>query len=206
MPEEVITNAQNQAVEPANTQEATQTATNTQNNAVEASSPKETQFVEQKPQEPSLTLDSYKDIGLEEYRDFMDLNEDGVKEFKQFGVDNKISPQAMKALVEWSVKTMKGQQESFKKMQEGWQAENAKKYGENLKNVQTNVGRVLADFDKSGSFANLLKDAGAEQHPATLEFLNSLADVLLEKGSINPNASPEGKEMTLEDMYKIKSN
>ena len=158
------------------------------------------------PQEPVITLDSYKDIGLEEYKEFMELNDEGVKEFKQFGVDNKIAPEALKALVNWSVKTLKGQQEAFKKTQESWKAENAKKYGENLKNVQTNVGRVLADFDKSGNFANLLQAAGASEHPATLEFLNSLADVLLEKGSVNPNASPEGKDVSLEDMYKPKTN
>ena len=105
-----------------------------------------------------------------------------------------------------SMTELKKQKEAYAKTLEGWRAENAKKYGDNLKNVQTNVGRVLAQIDKSGNFANLLKNAGAEEHPATLEFLSAIGDVLLEKGSVNPNATVQGKEFTLEDMYKPKTN
>ena len=203
MPEETNTNTPNTPQDAPQTNPATPTATDTQTPAVEPNKPQETQPEPAKP-EPELTLDSYKDIGLQEYSEVMDLNEEGVKQFKQFGVDNKIPPAGLKAIVDWSVKTIKAQNEAFAKVQEGWRQENAKKYGENLKNVQTNVGRVLADYDKSGNFAKLLQDAGAQDNPATLEFLNAVADVLLEKSSVNPNATAEGKPFTLEDIYKPK--
>jgi len=154
------------------------------------------------PTEPVLTLDSYKDLDSSDFVTEAGIEAEGLTSFKQMGLDNKISPEALKAVAKWSLDNIKAQQESFAKVQEGWKAENEKKYGGNLKNVKTNVGRVLADFDKAGTFASLLKDAGAEENPAVLEFLNSVADAVLEKSSINPNASAEGKDVTLEDMYK----
>lgn len=155
--------------------------------------------------EPELTLDSYKDLGTDEFKDVFTFEADGLKAFKEIGLKYKVSPEAMKELTVWSLKEAKRQQEDFKATQEQWRKENAEKYGDNLKNVKTNVGRVLAQMDKSGEFANLLKDAGAEEHPATLAFLSAIGDVLLEKGSVNPNATIQGKEMTLEDMYKPKN-
>lgn len=154
------------------------------------------------PAEPVLTLESYKDLDSSDFVTEAGIKAEGLTSFKQLGLDNKISPEALKAVAKWSLDNIKAQQEEFAKVQAAWKAENEKKYGENLKNVKTNVGRVLADFDKAGTFANLLKDAGAEENPAVLEFLNTVADAVLEKGSINPNASPEGREPTLEDMYK----
>ncbi len=154
------------------------------------------------PTEPALTLESYKDLDSSDFVTEAGIEAEGLTSFKQLGLDNKISPDALKAVAKWSLDNIKAQQAEFAKVQAAWKAENEKKYGENLKNVKTNVGRVLADFDKAGTFASLLKDAGAEENPAVLEFLNSVADAVLEKGSINPNASPEGREPTLEDMYK----
>lgn len=159
---------------------------------------------EQVAKEPELTIDSYKDLNLTGYEEIADLSKADLESFKQMGLKNKLAPEALQAIANWSLDNLKAQKEAFAKIQEGWREENAKKYGDNLKNVKTNVGRVLADFDKSGTFANLLKDAGAEEHPATLEFLSAIGDVLLEKGSVNANATIQGKEMSLEDMYKTK--
>lgn len=201
MPEEANTNTQTTtpAAEPANTAASEPAATQTSATTEPAKSQ------EPASAEPELTVDSYKDLGLDQFADEFHFAEDGLKAFKELGVKNKISPEAMKALSIWSMSEIKRQKEEFAKTQEEWRAENAKKYGENLKNVQTNVGRVLAQIDKSGNFANLLKAAGAEEHPATLEFLSAIGDIVLEKGSINPNATIQGKEMSLEDMYRSKN-
>ena len=198
MPEEV-TNTQTTEPNTADAQATTQTATQTTTQEPAAATEPA------KTAEPELTVDSYKDLGLDQFADEFHFAEDGLKAFKELGVKNKISPEAMKALSIWSMSEIKRQKEEFAKTQEEWRAENVKKYGENLKNVQTNVGRVLAQMDKSGNFANLLKAAGAEEHPATLEFLSAIGDVILEKGSINPNATIQGKEMSLEDMYRSKN-
>lgn len=178
------------ATEPAATQTPAQTTT------------EPAPAAKQEPAAPELSLESYKDLDSSDFVTEAGLEAEGLTSFKQMGLDNKISPDALKAVAKWSLDNIKAQQEAFAKVQASWKAENEKKYGENLKNVKTNVGRVLADFDKAGTFANLLKDAGAEENPAVLEFLNSVADAVLEKGSINPNASPEGRDVTLEDMYK----
>lgn len=208
MPEEANTSAQasqTAATEPAaaatQTTEPAATATQT----AEPAKAQEPAATEPAKTEPELTIDSYKDLGLDAFKDAVEINEEGLKAFKELGVKNKISPEALKAIAEWSLGETKKQQDDFKAMQESWRKANAEKYGDNLKNVQTNVGRVLAQMDKSGEFAALLKDAGAEEHPATLAFLSAIGDVLLEKGSVNPNATIQGKEFTLEDMYKPKN-
>lgn len=151
-------------------------------------------------QEPELTIDSYKE--LDSFDPEYELDAESMKAFKEVGLKNKIPPAALKAVAEWSLGEVKKQQEAFAKQKEAWREENAKKYGDNLKNVKTNVGRVLADFDKSGEFAKVLQSAGVEDNPAALEFLAAVGDAVLEKGSVNPNASAEGKDVTLEDMYK----
>lgn len=198
------TNTPNTPVEPSNAQPATPVAQEPQTPATEPNKGQEAQPANTQPAEPVYTLDSYKDLDNADFLVEAGLEKDDLTSFKQLGVNNKLSPEALKAVAKWSLDNIKEQREAFAKVQEGWRQENAKKYGDNLKNVKTNVGRVLADFDKSGNFAKLLQDAGAEENPATLEFLNGLADVLLEKGSVNPNASPEGKPFTLEDIYKPK--
>ena len=70
-----------------------------------------------------------------------------------------------------------------------WVQENQAKYGDNLKNVETNCSRVLAELDKEGKFKELLATAGVEKHPATLGFLKTIGDLYLEKPSVNPNAT-----------------
>lgn len=70
-----------------------------------------------------------------------------------------------------------------------WAQENQAKYGDNLKNVETNCSRVLAELDKEGKFKELLATAGVEKHPATLGFLKTIGDLYLEKASVNPNAT-----------------
>ena len=203
---ETNNNTPNQPVDASQTQPATNVAKEPQTPATEPSKAQEPQPAAQQPAEPVLTLDSYKDLDNVDFIKEAGLEANDLTSFKQLGLNNKLSPEALKAVAKWSLDNIKEQQAAFAKIQEQWKAENAKKYGDNLKNVKTNVGRVLADFDKSGNFAKLLQDAGAEENPATLEFLNAISDVVLEKGSINPNASPEGKEMTLEDMYRKNQN
>lgn len=73
--------------------------------------------------------------------------------------------------------------------QNRWAAENQAKYGDNLKNVETNCSRVLAELDKDGKFKELLATAGVSGHPATLGFLKTIGDLYLEKASVNPNAT-----------------
>ena len=154
------------------------------------------------PKTDEYTVESYKDLLDSDTIEEFELTEDNLKSFKELGVKNHISPDTLKAIAAWSLDNVRKQNEEMAKVKEQWAKANQEKYGDNLKNVKTNVGRVLADMDKSGQFASLLKHVGAEEHPATLEFLSAIGDVLLEKGSVNPNATIQGKEMSLEDMYK----
>lgn len=203
MPEEMNNNTPNTAQNASEPVAGTTGTPATQTNATEPSTVQQTQTEPAaQPQEPVYTLDSYKELDTSDFVTEVGVEAKDLQAFKQMGLDNKISPEALKAVAKWSLDNIKSQQEAFKKVQEQWQQENVKKYGDNLKNVKTNVGRVLADYDKSGKFATLLKDAGAEENPATLEFLSSLADVLLEKASVNPNATIGEKPFSLEDMYK----
>ena len=148
------------------------------------------------------TIDSYKDLLDQQMIEEFDLTDGNLAEFKELGVKNHIPPATLKAIAAWSLENVRKQNEHIEKVHEEWRKQNEEKYGENLKNVKTNVGRVLADMDKTGQFASLLKNVGAEEHPATLAFLSAIGDVLLEKGSVNPNATIQGKEMSLEDMYR----
>ena len=148
------------------------------------------------------TVDSYKDLLDADTIEEFDLTDGNLAEFKELGVKNHIPPATLKAIAAWSLENVRKQNEHIEKVHAEWRKQNEEKYGENLKNVKTNVGRVLADMDKTGQFASLLKDVGAEEHPATLAFLSAIGDVLLEKGSVNPNATIQGKEMSLEDMYR----
>ena len=71
-----------------------------------------------------------------------------------------------------------------------------------LKNVKTNAGRVLAELDKSGKFKEFLELAGAANAPATLGFLKEVGDRVLEKASVNPSATTTPTMKELEDFYK----
>lgn len=152
--------------------------------------------------EEEYTVDSYKDLLDADTIEEFDLTDGNLAEFKELGVKNHIPPATLKAIASWSLENVRKQNEHIEKVHEEWRKQNEAKYGENLKNVKTNVGRVLADMDKTGQFASLLKDVGAEEHPATLAFLSAIGDVLLEKGSVNPNASVQGEDLSLEYMYR----
>ena len=189
--------AATQTAEPAEKpQEAAETAQQTQPEQKEAAKAAE------KPAVEEYTVDSYKDLLDSDTIEEFELTEDNLKSFKELGVKNHISPDTLKAIAAWSLDNVRKQNEAMEKVKEEWAKANQEKYGDNLKNVKTNVGRVLADMDKSGQFASLLKHVGAEEHPATLEFLSAIGDVLLEKGSVNPNATIQGPEMSLEYMYR----
>lgn len=108
---------------------------------------------------------------------------------KQFNM----SADAVKALVQLDLNNLQAQSIAEGKIlqdaQAKWQQENQAKYGDNLKNVETNCSRVLAELDKEGKFKELLATVGAEKHPATLGFLKTIGDLYLEKPSVNPNAT-----------------
>lgn len=199
--------AQTAATE-APTQEAATTTAEPAKEAVEsaekAEPAKETAEpkAEEKQAVEEYTVDSYKDLVDQQMIEEFDLTDGNLAEFKELGVKNHIPPATLKAIAAWSLENVRKQNEHIEKVHAEWRKQNEEKYGENLKNVKTNVGRVLADMDKTGQFASLLKDVGAEEHPATLAFLSAIGDVLLEKGSVNPNATIQGKEMSLEDMYR----
>ena len=124
-----------------------------------------------------------------------------LKSFKEIAKANNLSPEAAKSIVELQVNAAKKQVEDFKALQASWEAQNKSTYGDNLKNVETNCSRVLAELDKDGKFKELLALAGAEKHPATLGFLKNIGELLLEKESVNPNAtvSTDDEEVDLEN-------
>lgn len=168
-----------------------------QDKAEEASDEKKT---EEKEEASELTLESYGDLGLVEEGD-VKISQELQAAFKETALKHKISPEAAKEIAEVQYSFMKKEKEAFYNLQKEWDKKNAETYGDNLKNIQTNCGRVLEEYDKSGKFKELLELAGATSHPATLEFLKTVGDVLLEKPSINPNATAPVKEATLEDFY-----
>lgn len=155
---------------------------------------------EEKEEARELTLESYGDLGLVEEGD-VKISQELQKSFKEVALKHKISIEAAKEIAAVQYSFVKKEREAYTAMQKSWEKEISDTYGDNLKNVQTNCGRVLAEYDKSGKFQEFLKIAGAENHPATLEFLKSVGDVLLEKPSINPSATAPVKEARLEDFY-----
>lgn len=163
----------------------------------EASDEKKT---EEKSEDRELTIESYGDLGLVEEGD-VKISQELQKSFKEVALKHKISIEAAKEIAAVQYSFVKKEREAYTAMQKSWEKEISDTYGDNLKNVQTNCGRVLAEYDKSGKFQEFLKIAGAENHPATLEFLKSVGDVLLEKPSINPSATAPVKEARLEDFY-----
>lgn len=115
---------------------------------------------------------------------------DGLKDIaKQFNMPLD----AVKALVSLDLTNTAAERMAEDKLvadaQAKWAEENKAKYGDNLKNVETNCSRVLAELDKDGKFKELLATAGVSGHPATLGFLKTIGDLYLEKASVNPNAT-----------------
>lgn len=197
-----------------NTQTATTTADTTQTPAAEPNNPATgaatqtnpaeptTQTTEpDKTKEPELKIEDYGDLGLVE-EEGVKLDANLQKSFKALCLENKIPVEAAKKVAKLQFDTLKKQHDDFVNMQKSWEEENTKTYGENLKNVKTNAGRVLAELDKSGKFKEFLELAGAANAPATLGFLKEVGDRVLEKGSINPSATTTPTMKELEDFYK----
>lgn len=197
-----------------NTQAATTTTDTTQTSATKPNNPATgaatqtnpaeptTQATEPaKAQEPELKIEDYGDLGLVE-EEGVKLDANLQKSFKELCLENKIPVEAAKKVAKLQYDTLKKQHDDFVNMQKSWEEENTKTYGENLKNVKTNAGRVLAELDKSGKFKEFLELAGAANAPATLGFLKEVGDRVLEKSSVNPSATTTPTMKELEDFYK----
>lgn len=197
-----------------NTQAATTTADNTQTPATEPNKPTTgdaTQTTPAEPttqttepdntQEPELKLEDYGDLGLVE-EEGVKLDANLQKSFKELCLENKVPVEAAKKIAKLQYDAIKKQHDDFAALQQSWETENTKTYGDNLKNVKTNAGRVLAELDKSGKFREFLELAGATNAPATLGFLKEVGDRVLEKGSVNPSATTTPTMKELEDFYK----
>ena len=196
------------------TQTATTTADVTQTPATEPNNPttgdamqtttaeSTTQTTEPaKAQEPELKLEDYGDLGLVE-EEGVKIDANLQKSFKELCLENKIPVETAKKVAKLQFDAIKKQHDDFVALQKSWEEENTKTYGENLKNVKTNAGRVLAELDKSGKFKEFLELAGAANAPATLGFLKEVGDRVLEKASVNPSATTTPTMKELEDFYK----
>lgn len=181
----------------AETTQVAETNTEATDKAVE-----QTQTTEPNKEEttPELTLDSYGDLGLVETEDIK-VDKEYVGSFKELALKHKLSPEIAKEFASLQYNEAKKAIDALKQIKNSWSEENSKTYGDNLKNVETNCGRVLAQFDKEGKFAELLTLAGADKAPATLAFLKSIGDIVLEKSSVNSVSTPN-KEKSLEDFYR----
>ena len=196
------------------TQTATTTADATQTAATEPNNPTTgdatqtttaeptTQTTEpDKTKEPELKIEDYGDLGLVE-EEGVKLDANLQKSFKELCLENKIPVETAKKVAKLQFDAIKKQHDDFVALQKSWEEENTKTYGENLKNVKTNAGRVLAELDKSGKFKEFLELAGAANAPATLGFLKEVGDRVLEKASVNPSATTTPTMKELEDFYK----
>lgn len=114
--------------------------------------------------------------GLKAVAKQFNISADGVKALLQLDMNNNAA-------------SMMAEEKLVAEAQAKWAQENQAKYGDNLKNVETNCSRVLAELDKDGKFKELLATAGVSGHPATLGFLKTIGDLYLEKSSVNPNAT-----------------
>ena len=153
---------------------------------------------DKKTKDGELTIESYASLdSLKE--EGVTVDKDALKNLKELALENKWDAATAEKIVKIQMQAAKKQAEAYKELQKSWEEANAKTYGDNLKNVETNCSRVLTELDKSGKFKELLALAGAEKHPATLEFLKTIGDKLLEKPMVNPNATATSKEVSLED-------
>lgn len=197
-----------------NTQTAITTADNTQTPATEpnnaatgettqpsAAEPTTQSTEPAKEQAPELKIEDYGDLGLVE-EGGVKLDANLQKSFKELCLENKIPVEVAKKVAKLQFDSIKKQHDDFAALQQSWETENTKTYGDNLKNVKTNAGRVLAELDKSGKFREFLELAGATNAPATLGFLKEVGDRVLEKASVNPGATTTPTMKELEDFYK----
>ena len=174
-----------------------QSSTNTvpgQNKETQETKPAETT-------EQTLTIESYGNLGITETEE-VKMNPELLGEFRKLALAEGIKPELANKIAKLQFDSLQKEANQYKELQKKWEEENSKTYGDNLKNVETNVGRVLAEFDKEGKFKQLLTLAGAEKAPATLAFLKAIGDKVLEKPSVNPNTnSVIAEEKDLADYY-----
>ena len=192
---------QTAATEPNNPTTGDTTQTTTANTTQNTAEPTIQTTEPAKAQEPELKIEDYGDLGLVE-EEGVKLDANLQKSFKELCLENKIPVETAKKVAKLQYDAIKKQHDDFVAMQKSWEEENTKTYGENLKNVKTNAGRVLAELDKSGKFKEFLELAGAANAPATLEFLKEVGDRVLEKASVNPSATTTPTMKELEDFYK----
>ena len=186
--------AQTAATEPNNPTTGDATQTTTAEPTTQTTEPDKTK-------EPELKIEDYGDLGLVE-EEGVKLDANLQKSFKELCLENKIPVETAKKVAKLQFDAIKKQHDDFVALQKSWEEENTKTYGENLKNVKTNAGRVLAELDKSGKFKEFLELAGAANAPATLGFLKEVGDRVLEKASVNPSATTTPTMKELEDFYK----
>ena len=135
----------------------------------------------------------------------LELDKQAVSGLVAIAKKHNISVEAAKEIMQLDLNSSAAQAMAEDKLiadaQARWAQENQAKYGDNLKNVETNCSRVLAELDKEGKFKELLATAGVSGHPATLGFLKTIGDLYLEKSSVNPNAtvSTDDEEVELEN-------
>lgn len=161
---------------------------------------------EPKATEPQLTIESYdENLGLTPTDDVY-IDKELVKSFKQVALENGIKPEVANKIAKLQFDALNAQNQAIKDLQNKWAEENNKTYGDNLKNIETNVGRVLAQFDKDGKFQELLAPAGALKSPAALAFLKAIGDKVLEQPSVNPNTKQtEEVNLDLAKTFEIHS-
>lgn len=183
-------NTNTQAAEPAaNTTDTKPVNNNTNNTSTEPKPADAGTPTTQEPKatEPQLTIESYdENLGLTPTDDVY-IDKELVKSFKQVALENGIKPEVANKIAKLQFDALNAQNQAIKDLQNKWAEENNKTYGDNLKNIETNVGRVLAQFDKDGKFQELLAPAGALKSPAALAFLKAIGDAVLEQSSVNPN-------------------
>ena len=190
----VADTTQKPATEPNNPTTGDATQANTAEPTTQTTEPDKTK-------EPELKIEDYGDLGLVE-EEGVKLDANLQKSFKELCLENKIPVETAKKVAKLQFDAIKKQHDDFVALQKSWEEENTKTYGENLKNVKTNAGRVLAELDKSGKFKEFLELAGAANAPATLGFLKEVGDRVLEKASVNPSATTTPTMKELEDFYK----
>ena len=190
----VADTTQKPATEPNNPTTGDATQANTAEPTTQTTEPDKTK-------EPELKIEDYGDLGLVE-EEGVKLDANLQKSFKELCLENNIPVETAKKVAKLQFDAIKKQHDDFVALQKSWEEENTKTYGENLKNVKTNAGRVLAELDKSGKFKEFLELAGAANAPATLGFLKEVGDRVLEKSSVNPSATTTPTMKELEDFYK----
>lgn len=181
------------AADTTQTQQTSQ-AQQTSEPAAGQSAQQQTQQQTQQDSQQQTTADPYATVldGVQ-IPDGVQVDEGLVGGLKQLAKQHNMPADAVKALIQLDLNNLAAQQTATNRimadMQAKWSEENKAKYGDNLKNVETNCSRVLAELDKEGKFKELLATVGVSGHPATLGFLKTIGDLYLEKASVNPNAT-----------------